>query len=55
MGNENENSAKKSRGRPPKKASNSPSKSHENSLKNNSVLLNDSLQGNEMDTTGTFI
>ena len=51
--NENENSVKKSRGRPPKNLDSSSLKSQENTLKNNSVLLNDSLQSNEMDTTGT--
>ena len=49
---ENENSVKKTRGRPPKSSNDHSSKPLENSNKNSSVLLDNSLQNNYMETSG---
>ena len=48
---ENENTGKKTRGRPPKNPGTTPIKQNSSTLKNNSALLNDS---SEMDTSGNL-
>jgi len=49
---ENENSVKKTRGRPPKSSNEHSSKSQENTNKNSSVLVDNSLHSNDMETSG---